>query len=131
MHTSFLDSLAQRGVIPETKLACVRAAARQREPIGAIAFRYGLLRGEDIDDILDEQRRSGRQFGEIAVARGFLSQRQVDDLLRVQEMRRLTETAEVLVLSGVCAFADAVREMAQFLPRVAGGFQAAESTVGA
>jgi hypothetical protein len=129
MHTSFLDSLSQRGVISARSLDAVRAAAAQREPIGAIAFRYGLLSGSDIDDILDEQRRSGRQFGEIAVSRGFLSQQQVDDLLHVQEMRKLSETAEVLVLSGACAFADAVREMAQFLPQVAKRIEA-ESVVG-
>lgn len=126
MHTTFIDSLAQRGVFPDRKLAGVRAAATQREPIGAIAFRYGLLRGADIDAILDEQRRSGRQFGEIAVAQGVLSRRQVDDLLRVQELRRVTETAEALVLSGACGFADAVREMAHFLPQLSKGFVAAE-----
>src|SRR5215470_11302912 len=94
MQADFVDFLISRSVMTAQGAANVRQLARQREPLGTIAFRYGLLSGEAIDQILDEQRRQARPFGEIATQWRLLTQAQLGALLRVQELRGVIETAE-------------------------------------
>src|SRR6188768_1451570 len=102
MGRSFTEFLGAEGVVSPAQLENVRALTNKvREPIGSIAFSYGLLSGEDVDLILSEQRRERRQFGEIAASMGVLTNAQVAALLRVQHVRGASETAEALVLAGL------------------------------
>jgi hypothetical protein len=118
MRKAFLEYLVNAGIIPATKLSMAQTMLRGApEPIGSIAFGYGLISGSDIDDILDEQREKYRPFGEIAVSRSLLTQRQVDMLLLVQHLRAATEIAEALALAGVCPVEQIMSALGRFLAR--------------
>ena len=67
--------------------------------------------------MLDEQRRSYRLFGEIAMSMGMLTRAQIDTLLGIQRLRRATETAEALALSGICPVNRVMAKLGQFLSR--------------
>lgn len=116
MRKAFLEFLTRGGVLPrdkmETVLRCMRAAP---EPIGSIAFGYGLISCDDIDAILDEQRESHRPFGEIAIRRGLLTPARVETLLHVQQVRAAAEVAEALALSGLCPIQEVVERLGEFL----------------
>jgi len=103
MRKAFLEFLAAEDIVPAKRLENLHQLLRGApEPIGSIAFSYGMITGGDIDVILDEQRSDYRPFGEIAMSMGMLTREQVDALLHVQQMRSAVETAEALVLSGMC-----------------------------
>jgi hypothetical protein len=115
MRKAFLDFLIDEGVLAADRLNDLKAVLRGApEPIGGIAFSYGMITGGDIDTILDEQRRNYRPFGEIAMGLGMLTRTQVDSLLRVQEMRAAVETAEALALAGVCSMDDIMSHLGRF-----------------
>ncbi len=100
MEMDFLEFLAAERVLTPDQAARVRErTGKMREPIGSIAFSYGLVSGDDVDLILSEQRREHRPFGEIAAAMGVLTRVQVEALVRVQQVRSAVETAEALVLA--------------------------------
>lgn len=102
MTREFTDFLAaQRVITPEQTERVQEVASKVREPIGSIAFSYGLLTGDDVDVVLTEQRKEHRQFGEIAASMGMLTRGQVESLVYVQQIRGVMEIAEALVLAGV------------------------------
>ena len=116
MRKGFLRFLAAEGVIDAQRVQGFQETLRAApEPLGVIAFRYGMITGGDIDDILDTQRRDDRPFGEIAVERGLLTHEQVRTLLFVQQMRAATETAEALALAGVCETEEVMAQLGRFL----------------
>lgn len=116
MRKAFLDFLASEGVIATDRVEQIRGLLRGvPEPIGSIAFSYGMITGADIDDILDEQQRDYRPFGEIAISKNLLTRQQVDTLLGVQRIRATTECAEALTLSGVCPIEDIMPKLGEFL----------------
>lgn len=121
MRNAFLEFLVAEGTIAPARIDQVRAALRTvPEPIGSIAFSYGLIRCEDIDEILDEQRQSHEPFGEVAIRRGLLRRNQLETLLHVQRMRAANEVAEALALSGMCPVGEVLDKLGRFLTREAG-----------
>jgi len=50
--------------------------------------------------ILDQQKSNKARFGDIAVALGFLTEAQIETLLKIQEFRVAGITAESLALAG-------------------------------
>ena len=116
MRKAFLEYLSAEGVISSDVAENLQGLLRGvPEPIGSIAFSYGMITGSDIDVILDEQRREYRPFGEIAMDMGMLRREQVETLLRIQQVRGATDTAEALALSGVCSVEDTLKQLSQFL----------------
>ncbi len=121
MRKAFVEYLVAQGVLPPTGAGSLRNLLRGApEPIGSIAFSYGMITGPDIDTILDEQRESHSPFGEIARKMGMLTRAQIQTLLRIQEVRAATEIAEALALSGHCSTDDIVAHLAQFLSKKSG-----------
>lgn len=122
MRKAFLDFLAAEGLIPCERVARMQDILRTApEPIGAIAFSYGMINGNDVDEILDEQRHDSRPFGEIAVDKGLLTPEQVNTLLYVQRIRAASEVAEALALAGVCSIDQLTPQLGRFLADVQGG----------
>ena len=118
MRKEFLEHLAATGVVPPESLDDLRDVLRgAREPIGAIAFKYGMITGSDIDLVLEEQRHSYRRFGEIAMSLGMLTRAQVEALVQIQQLRLAIETAEALALSSVCSLDRVMAELGTFLAR--------------
>lgn len=119
MRAAFLEFLTAEGAIPSQRLDQIRTLLRGApEPIGSIAFRYGMVTGADIDAILDQQRRDHRRFGEIAVDLGILTRDHVEMLLRVQQLRGAVEIAEALALSGLCEVDEVLAQLGSFLTRI-------------
>ncbi|HVP13221.1 MAG TPA: hypothetical protein VMV94_18755 [Phycisphaerae bacterium] len=120
MRKAFLDFLVAENILAAAQLENLGGVLRgAREPIGSIAFSFGMITGSDIDVVLDEQRRDYRPFGEIAMEMGMLTRHQVEVLLRVQEMRGATETAEALALSGICSIEEVTAQLGRFFSRQA------------
>lgn len=116
MRRAFLEFLTSTGAVPAEKLDQLENLLRGApEPIGSIAFSYGMIAGADIDVILDEQRTDHRPFGQIAISRGLLNREQVEMLLAVQQMRAAAETAEALALSGICPMEQVMSQFGRFL----------------
>lgn len=116
MRRAFLKYLADQNTISPERIDVLEQAVRTAaEPIGAIAFSYGMINGPDIDEVLDEQRAAHRPFGEIAVEKGLLTQDQVDALLQVQQVRAASVIAEALILSGECPGNEIVSQLGRFL----------------
>lgn len=121
MSGEFLEYLISQGIITKPQSERVRGlVSKVREPIGSIAFSYGLLSGEDVDLVLNEQRRGHRQFGEIAQALGILTRAQVEALVRVQHVRSAVEVAEALIVSGLLAPESAFQALGRYLTQEAG-----------
>lgn len=115
MRKAFLEFLAAEGIVPSERLENLHQLLRGApEPIGSIAFSYGMITGGDIDLILDEQRKDHRRFGEIAMSTGMLTREQVNILLQVQQMRAAVETAEALALSGICTIDEMKTQLGRF-----------------
>ncbi len=115
MRKAFLEYLADQNVIQTEQIEGLSHLLRGApEPIGSIAFSYGMITGGDIDVILDEQRKNYRPFGEIAMEMGMLTRSQLDALLHVQQMRGATETAEALALSGACPVDELLAMLGKF-----------------
>jgi len=116
MRRAFLDYLAAQDIAIEGHADGTQAMLRTaREPIGAIAFSYGMITGADIDEILDDQRHDARPFGEIAIEKGLLTEERVRTLLQVQQLRMVIEIAEALALSGVYPLEEVSKHIARFL----------------
>lgn len=116
MRKVFLEFLTAEGTISPEQLGRIQGLLRGApEPIGSIAFRYGIITGSDIDAILDEQRTAYRPFGEIAISKGLLTQEQVETLLGIQRIRAAAESAEALALSGICPTDQIMTQLGQFI----------------
>jgi hypothetical protein len=118
MRDAFIDYLSTHSPLSAESFNRLRPALRNApEPIGSIAFKYGLINTGDIDLILDEQRKNHRQFGVIAIQMGILTRAQLDALLRVQQMRYSVEIAEALALSGLQPVEEIMVHLGEFLSK--------------
>lgn len=118
MRDAFIDHLTTYAGLPTETCERLRSMLRGApEPIGCIAFKYGLVTSGDIDMILDDQRRNHRPFGEIAIEMGIITKPQLNALLKVQQMRAATEIAEALALSGAQPVEEIMARLGEFLAR--------------
>ena len=116
MHNPFLKFLTDRGFVSrEVADQMDETGQYMREPISSIAAHHGLLRPDQIDDILDEQQTCNERFGTIAVRLDFLTEDQIDLLVRFQTFRHCADIAEALVLGNVLTHENAVRELSAFV----------------
>lgn len=116
MRKEFLEFLAEGGVLSDDRLDWVDKAWRPpAEPIGSIAFSHGVLSGGDVDRILERQRDSDQPFGQIALELSVLDESQLERLLEIQQMRTAIETAEAIVLAGICPLGEVMGKLGQFL----------------
>jgi hypothetical protein len=114
----FVEFLVERDLVPgEVGRQLAGQSKFIREPIGMIAVGHGLIRSDQIDEILDRQRECKQRFGQIAVELGFLADQQVETLIKIQEFRAAANIAECLALGGVLSFEDAAQYLGAFLVR--------------
>lgn len=116
MRKAFIEFLTAEAVIPPAAAQNLHTLLRRApEPIGSIAFSYGMVSGGDIDVILDRQRQTHQPFGEIAMELGVLTRAQVETLLQVQQIRAATDIAEALALAGLCSIDEVIPQLGRFL----------------
>ena len=97
----FSKWLFGKGVVDEAiALEAVFSTAQRNGRIGELALADGLLNKEDVDEILDEQHRTGSRFGAAAIAANKLTIEQVARLIGKQQQDPVAIT-EVLVERGV------------------------------
>lgn len=119
MEHPFIGFLSERDLIPpHVATRFTQRKGFMREPIGMIAVSHGLIKAQQIDEILDRQRECrNKRFGEIAVELGCLTETQVDTLVLIQQFRSSQDIAEALALAGVMSMEDAARHLGAFLVR--------------
>ncbi len=116
MRNPLIEYLVRHEVIDAEKLAQFKRHWRDAaDSIGAIAFRHGVLSGADVDDILDEQVREYRPFGQIARELGRLTEEQVNALLQMQQLRLAMDLLEALVVAQVATAEELVPHFGRFL----------------
>jgi len=115
MRKAFLEFLVSEGVLAPQRMSELQNLHKgASEPIGLIAFSFGLIGGGEIDLLLDHQRRDYRSFGQIAMEMGLLTRQQVQTLLMIQQMRGAVETAEALALAGVGSIEGLMASLGRF-----------------
>jgi len=62
----------------------VTAGGRRTHPLGEIMIRTGKITHAQLEDILEEQRRSGSRLGEVVAHRGILSPADIENALKEQ-----------------------------------------------
>ena len=60
------------------------AGSRRTHPLGEILIRTGKITHAQLDDILEEQRRSGSRLGDVVSRRGILSPGDIENALKEQ-----------------------------------------------
>ena len=88
---------AHLGVAPED-LPQPGIWAQSGNTIGALALRVNLLTIDQVDDIVNEQERSRKLFGEIAIELGFVCKHDVERLLELQRFYWIFEIGELVFL---------------------------------
>jgi len=116
MEMPFLNFLQSTGRLSADEVERIsRWAASNREPIGMIAVAHGLITGEQIDEVLDHQRRSGSKFGQIGVELGLLTEKQVQTLLEIQHHRTVMAVLEAMALSESLPLIEGLRAQSEFI----------------
>lgn len=121
MRNEFIDFLRSHDLVHADDTEQIQTLLNQtQEPIGSIAFCFGMLCSSALDTILDEQGKTHSRFGEVAVKLGILTSDQVDAIIRVQQVRATTEVAEALALTGLCPIDQTMKHLGRFLTEHAG-----------
>ncbi|MFP4071614.1 MAG: hypothetical protein ACLFTB_06155 [Desulfovibrionales bacterium] len=80
----------EQGIVTRLQLKkCLELQSGRNHPLGLLAMDIGYLDSSHIVAILDEQKRTGNNFGDTAVSLGFLSPEILDDLLERQAEEHL------------------------------------------
>ncbi len=62
----------------------MHAGSRRRHPLGEILVRTGRLTHAQLEEILEEQARTGQRFGEVVARRGVIAESDIEGALREQ-----------------------------------------------
>ncbi|MEZ6184242.1 MAG: hypothetical protein R3F62_04425 [Planctomycetota bacterium] len=86
----FGQYLVAQGHVTQDELDAAVALQEQHNlPLGAVALSKALMSERQVLLVHAQQARTDKQFGQIAVERGFLSRAQLDELLREQSEARI------------------------------------------
>lgn len=120
----FGNYLVKKGVLTEEAYRnAIEKHLSIRVPIGTIAIAEGFLTEVQVEEIHRQQKQKDRLFGDIAMEKGYLSAEQVETLLRKQGNPYL-QFLEVLLEDGVLTISEMDTEFAAFQKE--NGFSEAE-----
>lgn len=120
----FGNYLVKKGVLTEEAYRnAIEKHLSIRVPIGTIAIAEGFLTEVQVEEIHRQQKQKDRLFGDIAMEKGYLSAEQVETLLRKQGNPYL-QFLEVLLEDGVLTISGMDTEFAAFQKE--NGFSEAE-----
>jgi len=114
---NFGDYLVRQSIIREKDLTRTLEMQKvDRIPLGQLALQKGLIDNKALFRILSRQRKvEGRNqtFGQLAIQLGYLSQEQVNDLLKMQtQTNRLL--GELLVSQGFVSQVEMIKALKKF-----------------
>ncbi len=114
---NFGDYLVRQSIIRENDLTRTLEMQKiDRIPLGQLALQKGLIDNKALFRILSRQRKvEGRNqtFGQLAIQLGYLSQEQVNDLLKMQtQTNRLL--GELLVSQGFVSQVEMIKALKKF-----------------
>ena len=96
----FGQYLVSEGHVTQSQLdEAVQFQEQHNLPLGAVALSKALMSERQVLIVHAQQARTDKQFGQIAVERGFLSRAQLDELLREQSEARIL-LGEALIQKG-------------------------------
>lgn len=97
---AFIDFLVEELKLSEDEKPSLGNWARVGTTLGALCLKLNLMDMERINNLLEYQDQTGGLFGDVAVELEYLSQEQVDKLLRIQLWNRRSEVLDRLLLAG-------------------------------
>ncbi len=114
---NFGDYLVRQSIIREKDLTrTLEMQKTDRIPLGQLALQEGLIDNKALFRILSRQRKvEGRNqtFGQLAIQLGYLSQEQVNELLKMQsQTNRLL--GELLVSQGLVSQVEMIKALKRF-----------------
>ena len=114
---NFGDYLVRQSIIREKDLTrTLEMQKTDRIPLGQLALQEGLIDNKALFRILSRQRKvEGRNqtFGQLAIQLGYLSQEQVNELLKMQsQTNRLL--GELLVSQGLVSQVEMIKALKKF-----------------
>ncbi len=110
----FSVQLHERGGVNYAEIKeATRLVAGGSSCLGRLARKQGWISNGELAHVLLEQRRTRKLFGEVAIAKGYLTQAQVYALLAIQK-EHPEGLAEALVDLGVLTEEDAKRELSDY-----------------
>lgn len=114
---NFGDYLVRQSIIREKDLTrTLEIQKTDRIPLGQLALQEGLIDNKALFRILSRQRKvEGRNqtFGQLAIQLGYLSQEQVNELLKMQsQTNRLL--GELLVFQGLVSQVEMIKALKKF-----------------
>ena len=114
---NFGDYLVRQNIIREKDLTQTLEMQKiDRIPLGQLALQKGLIDNKALFRILSRQRKvEGRNqtFGQLAIQLGYLSQEQVNELLKMQsQTNRLL--GELLVSQGLVSQMEMIKALKKF-----------------
>ncbi len=113
----FGEYLIQRGLMTEEDLhKALDIQTSERTPLGQLAVEQSFLNRKDLFRVLNEQRKTkekSKRFGDVAVELGIMTEKQLNELLKIQaENRKLI--GAILVSTGVISGAQLVEALKGF-----------------
>jgi len=114
---NFGDYLVRQSIIRENDLTRTLEMQKiDRIPLGQLALQKGLIDNKALFRILSRQRKvedRNQTFGQLAIQLGYLSQEQVNDLLKMQtQTNRLL--GELLVSQGFVSQVEMIKALKKF-----------------
>lgn len=114
---NFGDYLVRQSIIQEKDLTrTLKMQKTDRIPLGQLALQNGLIDNKVMFRILSCQRKvesRNQTFGQLAIQLGYLSQEQVNKLLKMQtQTNRLL--GELLVSQGLVSQAEMIKALKKF-----------------
>lgn len=112
---SFLEHLIARGVIDaETAVLALDEQRRRTTPIGRMALLKGYLTMKQVFQVLHIQTDTGLRFGEQAIALGYLNETQLLELLTEQRQNK-PGVGEILFELGLARKGDLQKSRREFV----------------
>ena len=112
--------LVRRGyVTAEQAIEVFEQQVRRREPIGRLALKGGVITVRQVVKILESQALAHprQRFGDTGVALGFMTDDQVQELLRKQ-YQLIPQVEELLVDQGTLSYDEVEQAREQFQARI-------------
>jgi hypothetical protein len=107
--------LSKKLVTPEQLSKALESQRSYTRPLGKLARELGYISRRNNVQVLLDSIKSGQRYGDIAVKQGFLTRQQVEDLLEIQKRDSVT-IGNLLVEDEVLTKHQLLESLRDFIP---------------